>query len=326
MAPRREFEVVVIEADGPIEASDESVAEPDEGASHLRRQLARLERLIHDVESVAVNVRDFNLAGEEYPLAEALIDAGCSITTVRQLATGFAMASAKGPRNFTSAVRHLHAVLRTTSATHWSHVRGEHWFYGRAGVGRTTMVLHLAATLRREGMHPAIICVGPRHEGDLQRIQSAAKALDVSAAAVFEEDDLDQARQHFADRDVVLVDTPCFLTYRPPSVRRASARRHLVVPLAEDPVLLRECLGSQGDWRPDTMAITQIDICPRPGHLLDLVREIGAPLSFLQRFEGGLAQVELADSERLVGGIFRPEPGLAPTTASAAPEAMAAQG
>lgn len=273
---------------------------PSAPAAELSRQLARLERVARQIEELGQAIDAPAVGAQEYPLADALRRGGAAEVTLRQLAASFQLASRGGPANLAVARRHLETFLRATRVPSLAKMGGEHWFLGRAGAGKTTLTLHLAAALGREGRRVGIIAVSPRHDGDVRRLEAALQALQIRGGSAFDARELDALRDDLRGCDVVLVDTPCCLSRRLELQAPSTAYRHLLVPLGEDPLLLRHAATALSDGMPDALAVTQTDLFPRPARLLDLVREVGRPVAFLLGQEGGAIQARLASQESLV--------------------------
>lgn len=278
------------------------------GATAPGQRLERLRRISEHVQEMAERVDGLAVGDvEAYPLAAALRATGTTEPTIRDLAVAFDGAARGGDPSVTAARRHLSRTLRGTGAVHLDRIRGEHWLLGRAGVGKTSLALQLAGTLRHEGVRVALLALCPQHDGDLERLRSAGEALGISSFAVYDAAEMQEARDRVADVDVVLVDTPCFLgcewTARPGD----EAHRHLVVPLGEDRSLLRDQLRQAQGWTPDTLAVTQMDLYPRPGRLVDLAAEVSRPVSFLQGRRDGRLVAQLARGEALIRAVLADE-------------------
>jgi hypothetical protein len=333
LAPQTEVEVIVAdpaagEELGPYSVAGPLVAAPvdadaqdgpDGGASgELARQLARLERLAYRVEEMSAALSPAAELAQGYPLADRLRAAGAGEATVRHVAASFALAARGAAPTEALARRHLGTFLRTTRAASFAQIRGEHWLLGRAGVGKTTLALHLAAQLQRAGRKPAVVALAPRHDGDVRRIEAAAQALAIPAGAAFDATELESLREQLTGCDVVVVDTPCCISRTLPALPPSPAYRHLVVPRGEDPQQLRDLLEAIDGWTPDTLSVSMRDLSRRPGRLLDFVRELARPVAFFQGVFAGAVQLRLASAQDLLEEVLGADAAPAPRSLVAA--------
>jgi flagellar biosynthesis GTPase FlhF len=312
-------EVEVAEAplnEGPGDPFSDSYREasaspaPEPGEDDLRPRLHRMEALAERVRGVTDSLERYGAGSPDYPLRRQLAATGCSVETLDELAEAFATANRGGENSYSAARRHLAKYLRATSALRFSQVEGEHWFLGRAGVGKTSLALQLAAEMRRAERSVAMIALAPRHDGELRRLEMASKALGMPAMVAYDAAELDAARMEFDHYDVVLVDTPCHLSHRLSVTIPDAAHRHLVVPLAESRMVLREQLRDAVELEVDTFALTQMDLFPRPGRSVDLAVELRRPVSFLQGFQDGALRLRLARGESLLqAALGESDPG-----------------
>lgn len=322
LAPRRQVEVEVAEPGAALEAAagaprvmgihayaraqaESPSPEADEGTeddagTSVTDRLERLRDIAARMEGLATRVDIAGDEPEDYPLSDVLRGAGTTERTLRHLSGSFRLAVRGGDPSLTAARRHLSRFLRGTKATSLAQMRGEHWFLGRAGSGKTSLVLFLAASLTREQQPCGIIAVAPSHDGDLHRLQAGERALGIPVRIVRSAEEIEVARESLSDRAVLLVDTPCFVGQELPVIPPDRAQRHLVVPLGEDRELLRGHLDRARDWQPDCVAVTQMDLFPRPGRLVDLAVETGRPLSLLQGRQDGRLNVRIARGEALL--------------------------
>lgn len=288
-------------------AVDEPTSQlPPEEAGDWDRLWARVEALAADVEA---------LEGEPdpYPLADELRDAGCGEATLELLARDFERVSQRGPRSRTAAHRHLASWVRAVGPKGVAQSSGEHWIVGRAGSGRTTATLLLAGHLKQLGLHPVVVTLSPAHAGEVQRVAAAARALDVGAASAYDADDLARLRDHFADRDILLVDAPCRMRDDAPSVP-GWAKSHLAVPLGEDPRQMRAVweVGPPTDF----LLVTQADLCASPGRLVELATVGRVPVTGVVGRHDGSPRLRIPTTRDLLAWVL-PTPEPAAQTAEA---------
>jgi flagellar biosynthesis protein FlhF len=323
LAPRAQIEIVVQGDDVPVSKpalrgyDAPEVAPSPALKKDVGERMTRLQEIASRVESMAGKVEGLAHEPAVYPLAESLRRTGATARTVRQLSASFEMAVRGGEASPTAARRHLSRTIRATRAVEIGQMRGEHWFFGRAGSGKTTLVLHLAGSLIREDLRCGVISVQPPHVGDIERMRSAERALGIELRIVSDARDLIAAREDLADCDVVLVDTPCHVGHPIDLEPDDLAQSHLVVPLGDDRDMVRQQLRQAPTLRPDCLAVSQMDLFPRPGRIVDLAAELQVPVSFLTGRQEGHIEVRLARGERLLQVVLD-EPDEEPALAAAA--------
>lgn len=272
--------------------------------SELESRVDRIDTIAHRVRDLTSKLDGVGEDAGHYPLARALRCQGTTEETIRHLAGSFRMAVRGGDPNETAARRHLSRFVRGTRAIELTHMRGEHWFLGRAGAGKTTLVLYLAGSLRATGLDVAVVSVAPPHAGEVERLRGAERALGLDVHVVHDQASMDAAREAAASCDAVLVDTPCFVGKELPIIPPEPAQRHLVVPLGEAREHLRTHLDKARGWQADCLALTQMDLYPRPGRLVDLAIESGRPISLLQGRHDGSIRVAVARGEGLLTAVL----------------------
>jgi len=266
----------------------------DDG-DRLARVMARLDALAADVEA---------LEGppDPYPLADDLRDAGCSDAALARLARDFDRVSRRGSRSRTAAQRHLAGWVQAVGPKPMATLSGEHWIVGRAGAGKTTAVLLLAQHLKQAGARPVVITLCPAHPGEVQRFSAAARAIDVAAASAYDEAELEHLRAHFADRDLLLIDTPCCLSSGSVPQPPGASTVHVVTPLGEDPRQFGELHRSvSGPYR---LVVTQADLCRTPARLVELCTVARAPVGAVVGRDGGAPRLTIPTSRDLLTWVL----------------------
>jgi len=292
------------EADTPTDEESVDLSDVVFDDTELETRVDRLDTIAHRVRDLTSKLDGMQDEAGDYPLAHALRAAGTTEETIQHLAGSFRLAVRGGDANETAARRHLSRFVRGTRAIEVAHLRGEHWFLGRAGSGKTTLVLYLAGCLRAAGLDAAVIAVAPPHAGEVERLRGAERALGISLHVVEDLDGMNTARRETSECDAVLVDTPCFVGKELPIAPPEHAQRHLVVPLGEAREHLRAHLDRASGWQADCLALTQMDLYPRPGRLVDLAVESGRPVSLLQGRQEGTIRVAVARGEGLLTAVL----------------------
>ena len=176
-----------------------------------------------------------------------------------------------------AARRHLDQLLPASGYRDWSDLHGLHFILGAAGTGKTTLVLRIAAAARRAGVDAAVLSLLPERP-ERAAFLDAASLLDLPAVVVARRSDWDAAMGAVAQRHVVLVDTPCFIS-RPempwqlltlPELRRGTSVLHYVVCLHHRAAFIARQLQLAAAHRIHDLALTKVDLAPGIGALLAL--------------------------------------------------------
>lgn len=281
----------------------------------LREQVDRIEKLIASVAEAEEKLRTLE---PHNPLARELAAAGVTPASIRQLESSFEDNVPPSRWQDRALAREfIGSYLRCTKAARVGEISGLHAFLGGAGAGKTTMVIKLARALVQEGAEVALVTLAPFHSGEIKRIEQAAQALMMDAMAASNYRELARALHLYADKEIVLVDTPCPFSRREGEAGEVFARlgeaehvyKHFVFPLTEDPAFLRDQVDLARDLRCDFAALSKVDLSRSTGRVLDLALH-GAPTFSLVSLDGspdgGLA---LAKPAMLIDLIAPRKPG-----------------
>ena len=187
----------------------------------------------------------------------------------------------------TAAESHLRRSLRLWPLASWDELHGLHVVLGVAGAGKTTLVLKLGRQLAAAGRRVAVLAFCPRPGPQAAAFRAAAELASVTAAVVPTPADWADARAPLADCDVLLVDTPCCLSephllhalLSLPEMRRPESSLHHAVCLHHGPEFLLRQLKLAAAHGVDYLALSQADLAPGFGALLEL--QARPPVSFV---------------------------------------------
>lgn len=292
-------------------------------AAALTGEVERIEQLVAAITAGRGAARDGLV--EDYPLAAPLQRAGASRAAVLRLAAQFRALPAADRGDGAAALAHLRGLLRA-SPTEWRGFGGCHAFLGAAGAGKTDLVLGTAARVRAAGQSVLVLSLLPRHGGEIRRLQLEASEHGYDAAVMHRPEQLIENVEHLAGYGAVLLDTPSLFARSLAEsgelqsfvAGQASFHRHLVLPLDGDPGEQGELWEAARLWNCDWTALTRVDLCRRPGKLLDLLGRVSSPFSLIAGGPWPGNEPALARPDallRLCVGAALPAPAAAAATA-----------
>ncbi len=321
LGQQRAVEVLIDLHGAPSLVRSRSAARPqpspvaNELTTVITTEVARIEKLVHSL--AARRSRDVVPEGLcDYPLAALLLAAGTSQAAIRQQADTFSASPAYGEKNLAGAMAHLQATLRTGEGD-WPSLAGCHLFLGDSGVGKTDLVLAIAARLRQLDKNPLVLSVLPAHGGEIRRLQLEAAQHNYDAALIKHAAQLERSLRHLAAYDAVLIDTPGLLTAPLAEAgelqgylsQNESIHRHFVVPLDLDFQDAADIWELGRLWNCDWLALSHLDRSRRRGKILDLLGRLPLPVSFSTSGPWPESEPQIARAEQLVGLIVDSAPG-----------------
>jgi len=321
LGQQRAVEVLIDQGGIPNLGSTRPEARPQpslvaqELTSVITTEVARIEKLVQTL----ADKRSRDVVPEElhdYPLAALLLAAGTSQAAVHQLAETFCTSPSFGEKNLASAMAHLQKALRTGEGD-WTSLAGCHLFLGDSGVGKTDLVLAIAARLRRLERNPLVLSVLPAHGGGVRRLQLEAAQNNYDAALIKHVDQLERSLRHLAAYDTVLIDTPGLLTSPLAEAgelqeylsQNEGIHRHFVVPIDLDFQDAADLWELGRLWNCDWLVLSRMDRSRRRGKILDLLGRLPLPVSFSTCGPWPESEPQIARAEQLVGLIVDSAPG-----------------
>jgi len=185
-------------------------------------------------------------------------------------------------------------------------------FVGPTGVGKTTTIAKLAAHFAlRERSRVGLITLDTYRIAAVEQLRTYAKIIDVPLEIVLSPSELCEAVARLAGCSVVLVDTAgrsqrdrlkindlkaFFEKHRP-------AQTHLVVSVTSDGAALEDTLEKFSVYRPDCVLLTKLDELPACGKLLDAIRTVNRPVSYVTTGQDVPDDIEVAHPQQLAALI-----------------------
>ena len=166
---------------------------------------------------------------------------------------------------------------------------------GPTGVGKTTTLAKLAASLRLErGCIVGLLAADTYRIGAVEQLRSYARMLDIPLRVIRTPDDVAPALEALDDCDVVLIDTPGRSQRDKQNISElqellaafAPDETHLALSAAAAPKVLREGLAAFGGIGADTLLFTKLDEAASLGPLLAIGRDAGRPIGWVTTGQG----------------------------------------
>lgn len=166
---------------------------------------------------------------------------------------------------------------------------------GPTGVGKTTTLAKLAASLRLErGCAVGLLAADTYRIGAVEQLRNYARILNVPLRVIRTPDDVDPALEALEHCDVILIDTPGRSQRDKQNISElqellaafAPDETHLALSAAAAPKVLREGLSAFGGIGADTLLFTKLDEAASFGPLLAIGRDAGRPIGWVTTGQG----------------------------------------
>ncbi len=161
---------------------------------------------------------------------------------------------------------------------------------GPTGSGKTTTLAKLAARwCLEQGLNVGLITTDTYRIAAVDQIKEYATLLGVDLKVAFSAGEAAAAAKAFADKDVILVDTPGRSHYDQAGMaalrgtlgRLGNTTVFLVIPAVVDRSAIPEIMKNFGALKPNYLIVTKIDESPRLQVLTALMCETDCPVAFL---------------------------------------------
>ncbi len=185
---------------------------------------------------------------------------------------------------------------------------------GPTGVGKTTTIAKLAAHYALgEKLRVGLATTDTFRIAAPEQLKTYARIMDLPMQVAADAAAMDRALEQFADRDIILVDTPGMgLNDRSHFERvkglfgpREDTETSLLLSLASSRENLFDTLACFDDLRIDQLILTKVDECRRFGFLFDLMDKAGKPVPYVttgQNVPKDICAVNSGDLARLIVG------------------------
>jgi flagellar biosynthesis protein FlhF len=185
-------------------------------------------------------------------------------------------------------------------------------FIGPTGVGKTTTLAKLAAHYSLEKkMKVGLITTDTYRIAAAEQLKIYAKIMGLPIAIASERDLFIRSVEKFADKDMILVDTP---GRNQSDERSLNALKKILDPGAEAILLIsptgcKEYLLETADhfkiFDYHRVILTKVDECRRLGQMYDVLNEIDKPVSYMTTGQNVPTDIEKANPERLTKMILQ---------------------
>jgi flagellar biosynthesis GTPase FlhF len=272
----------------------------------IAAEVARIEELVRQI-AVQQAAGRGDAGWQENPVAARLIAAGADPGVVVRLAER-CQAETGAKAHDQRALLHYLARSLPTGRGGWAEMTGMHVLLGAPGIGRTELLLKTAGQLAAQEKQVLVLCLSPRHGGEIRRLQAAAAAVGFDAAVIQSPRQLATADEHLSAYDVVLLDAPSFggegdkeaAGLQQALIQKSAYHRHLVVPLDRDLRDGGQMAAAARAWNCDWLALTRLDQTAARGKLLDLLDRLPLPVSLVGDVVWPQGTPRLADPGHLI--------------------------
>jgi len=270
----------------------------DEGPG-LEAEIRRIEKIVSEIEEHEGQLRGF---GSGYPLLGELRDYGLFESTIQRLVQDF---EEEVPRveheNPQVALERIRNILRCVGKMKMKDLRGIHALVGPPGVGRTSLAIKLAQRVSDAGRKVVILGYRPGHEGDVARLEAAARELGFELAVAEDQVTLLGALRHLIQRDLIILDMPPLESEQWKLLDRVEENLH------REPIFKHLVLAADGGWRDlaeaatesEFLAITRADLSDALRPALDLMAHGEASVGFISSGPKYDSPLEIARVEEL---------------------------
>ncbi len=187
-------------------------------------------------------------------------------------------------------------------------------FVGPTGVGKTTTIAKLAAHYALGGKRRVGLATTDTYRiAAPEQLRTYARIMDIPMQIAADENGLQKVIEGYADRDIILIDTPgTGLTDVPHLDRMKSLFNHregvemsLLLSMASSQENLFDTLARYEDLRIDQVILTKVDECRRFGFLFDLMEKAKKPVPYVttgQNVPKDIHAVNSGDLAKLIVG------------------------
>lgn len=189
---------------------------------------------------------------------------------------------------------------------------------GTTGVGKTTTIAKLAAhlmfTLKRT---VGLISIDNYRIGALDQLKTYANILGIPCFPAFNRKDLIHALGRLEGKDVVLIDTAGQGQYDMARISELNETMtddlgigtHLLLSVATDQAAMHQTAINFSPLKFQSYIFTKIDEAETCGAIINQVMALNCPISFLTNGQNVPEDIEVADKQRIIKLLIKPNKG-----------------
>ncbi|MEE9403962.1 MAG: hypothetical protein V3V20_03640 [Algisphaera sp.] len=184
---------------------------------------------------------------------------------------------------------------------------------GPTGVGKTTTVAKLAATLKlKEGRRVGLITADTYRIAAVEQLRTYANLIELPLEVVANPQEMKAALGRMAHLDAVVIDTAGRSPRDTGRLKELAAfiaaagpdETHLVLSSTGSERVLLDTAERFSAIKTDRLIFTKLDEAVSFGVLLNVARKVGRPLSYMTTGQEVPHQIEVCDADRLAGLVM----------------------
>ncbi|RMF55713.1 MAG: flagellar biosynthesis protein FlhF [Calditrichaeota bacterium] len=179
---------------------------------------------------------------------------------------------------------------------------------GPTGVGKTTTIAKIAANMKLfHQKDVALISADTYRIAAIEQLQTFANIAHIPMKVAYAPKEMEEAVEHFKDKDLILIDTIGRSPKNEPQIRDLQLfidaadpnEVHLVMSLTSSLKTLFEILQRFGKMRPNRLIFTKLDETDSPGLFLNVLYKYPIPVSYITTGQTVPNDIVAAEKERL---------------------------
>ena len=190
-------------------------------------------------------------------------------------------------------------------------------FVGPTGVGKTTTIAKLAASLSfTKKMKVGLISIDNYRVGAFEQLKAYASIMGLPCVPAFSSQDLACALDRMRSMDMVLIDTAGHSHLDKPKIDEIldliktdfRISTHLVLSVTSESIIMKDAASAFGAFNPDTIVFTKIDETKRCGKILDQISAMRLPVSLIANGQRVPEDLIVPDKQQLLKIILGTRP------------------